>query len=127
MRRELFFIMGGRGINRSAGIDNSGNGNIHWKGQKRKKGRKSQAFRVYCFQCCVIILFLIKKKKKECKGIKSAMNITGLHSHFRTSSDLGCVHLGDRFSCASSERLFLHVDECWELRWVALGWFQGQI
>lgn len=42
--------------------------------EEQKEG-KSQAFCIYCFQCCVIISSLIEKK--ECKGLESAMNITG--------------------------------------------------
>lgn len=109
----------------SAGIDNSGDGNTG-RGKKEKRKKKAS---LLCLLFSVLCNHIVPhlKKKKECKGIKSAMNITGLYSHFWISSDLGCVHRGDKFSCASSERLFLRIDEFWKLRCVALGWFQRQI
>lgn len=79
--RENYFSLWVMGINGSAAADNSKNGTICWKGKKRKK---KASFYVYCFQCCVIILLLIEK---DCKGRKSAMNITRLHSHFWTPRD----------------------------------------
>lgn len=88
-----------------AGVEDCGNGNVNWKGKKKKK---SQAFRVPCFQCCVTVLFLADKK---CKAIKSTVDTTRLHRASGYPVTRGCDCLGS-CPCESLLTVFLKIYEC---------------
>lgn len=75
MTRELFWVMGNPGIN--CCVDNNGNASVSWKGKRGKGEGGPVVFIVFS-----AVYPYCSSEKKGCKGIKVAVNLTGLHSRF---------------------------------------------
>lgn len=99
MTRELFWVMGNPGI--SCCVENCGNESVSWKGKEEKAVLLCTVFSAVWPYC--------SSEKKGWKGIKLAVNLTGLHSRLGALVPLGCAPHSDKSLHASSERLFLHL------------------